>query len=385
MVAVSLRATHSGKLERWLGPEKVEQISDSMRGWYGPPIYVGNMPSGSGVFATGDGDFIGRLVGGDLGSWKDRAWDFLKTKQRALARASRRMGAKAPVTAYAGFASFSDFLAELSVKQQIIGPFVKVGVTGVAGVTNTLWYEGSQPAAGATAAALASGTNHTKSTTGAIQFVNAASGDTLHLIGAAVNVSLSPNTLLLYDRIWAGEPAINTTGAQTVTMTPARYASLTETAQDYCGGNFAFVEVRVVLPATAHNWTLQYVDQAGNAAENAPVLTGVSSAIAKRLDHTSAAPWFIPLNAPDSGISDITQITLSATLASGSPCLVLGHPLAMWPLLMGGNATALFDHVNGSAPWIPRIFDDACLAMMEINKASTSAVTYNGLLYANAG
>lgn len=385
MVDVSLRSTHSTKLERWLGPEKVAVVSESMRGWYGPPVFLGNMPSGSAVFATGDGDFIGRLAGGDLGSWKDRAWDGLKRVQRSLARASRRMGAKAPVTAYAGFASFADFLAELSVKQQLIGPIVKVGVTGVTGITNTLWYEGNQPAAGATAGALASGTDHTKATTGALQFVNAAGGDTLHIIGASLFASVTGNCLLLYDRIWAGEPAINTTSAQTITMTPARYASLTSTAQNYCGGNFAFVEVRVVLPATAHNWTLQYSDQAGAAAENAPLLTGVSGAIAKRLDHTAAAPWFIPLNAGDSGISDLTQMTLSATLASGSPCLVLGHPLCMFPFVIPANYMHEFDRVNGSYPWIPRVFDDACLAFLELMKSQTGATTYNGVIYANAG
>ena len=385
MVSVSLRSTHSAKLERWLGSQRVEDVSSSMRGWYGPPVFLGNMPSGSGVFATGDGDFIGRLAGGDLGSWRDRAWDYLRSKQRALARASRRMGATAPASAYAGFASFSDFLAELSVKQQLIGPFVKVGVTGVTGITNTLWYEGSQPGAGATAAALAAGTDHSVATTGAMQFINAASGDTLHVIGAMLSANVAGNTLLLYDRIWAGEPAINVTTAQTITMTPARYASLTATAQDYCGGNFAFVEVRGALPATAHNWTLQYVDQAGNAAENAPALTGVSSAIAKRLDHTTNAPWFIPLNATDSGISDLTQITLSATLASGNPCLVLGHPLAIFPLVMPAAYMHSFDQVNGSAPWIPRIFDNACLAWLELNKPGTGATTYNGTVMANAG
>jgi hypothetical protein len=381
----SYASANSAQLERWLGAARVEQLSQSMRGWYGPPILVGNMPrEGGAIFVCGDGDFIGRVGGGEFGSWHDRAWDMLKRVQKSLARASRRTAHSSPQHAYSGFASFSDFLAELSVKQQIIGPISKIGVTGILGISFTLWYETGQPPTGATAAALAAGTNHTKATTGALQFTNAQSGDTLHVIGAELACSAQGNTLLLYDRIWAGEPAINTTGAQTITMTPARYASLTNTAQDYCGGNFAFVEVRVVLPATAHTWTLQYSDQAGNAAENAAAITGVSSAAAKRLDHTTVGQFFIPLNTGDSGISDLTQITLSATLASGSPCLVLAHPLEFFPLAMPAWTFHKFDSVNGGPPWIPRVFDDACLAL-EISKPSTTAATYSGVFKANAG
>jgi hypothetical protein len=41
---VSALATHAGQLERWLGRETVEQLSASMRDWYGPPVALAGVP-----------------------------------------------------------------------------------------------------------------------------------------------------------------------------------------------------------------------------------------------------------------------------------------------------------------------------------------------------
>ena len=60
-----MRHTHSDRLERWLGADKVAQVSAAMCNrdakWYGSPIAVHGVPGL--VYATKDGDGwkIGRV------------------------------------------------------------------------------------------------------------------------------------------------------------------------------------------------------------------------------------------------------------------------------------------------------------------------------------
>lgn len=285
-----------------------------------------------------------------------------------------------PRIAGAGFTSLSDLINEATNggKSQFV-QFQRVGVTGVVAAHNTLWFEGSVPAAGAAGAALAGGTNCTRTTTGALgPQDNAAGGDTLHLVTGYVQATVASMTLLLYDRIWHGVPVI-TSGSgtpQTVTMTPARYAGTG--AGGTSKGNFAFVEISSALPATAHGWDFQYIDDNGNTAETSPTVTGLSSGIAKRLDTAIGGSYIAPLNAGDVGISDLTQWTLrTANLASGALNFALGHPLCLLPCSTAANQMVVLDGINSQFNLL-RIYDDACLALLEINKAATTATTYTG-------
>ena len=184
-----------------------------------------------------------------------------------------------------------------------------------------------------------------------------------------VNDAQAPRTWMLYDRIWHGNVLLNTTAAQTVTMTPARYST---TGNDGTSrGNVALVEVHsVTLTALAHTWTLQYVDHLGNAAENGPVETGLaSSAQVGAIDLNSTGPgfwqWCFRLNSGDLGISDLTQITLSATLAVGGINLVLAHPLGLFPGSDTVHGAVTYDCV-GSAFNMVKIETDACLGLLDV-------------------
>lgn len=329
------RAAHAQRAERWLGKDCLAQIlhgSEDLR----IPVPIVN---GDGLYAY-CGDLIGSIRGG-------------------------------------GFTSLSDLISEATTGgkiQKLL--YNKVGVTGAVGVANTLWFEGTVPAAGAAGAALAGGTDCTRTTTGALgPQTNATGGDTLHLTTMTGLATVAPNTLLLYDRIWHGVPLLNTTSGQTITHTLLRYA-----AAATAPGNFMFIEVTTALAATAHNWTVVYVDQDGNTGATTGAVAGVASAIAKRLDHAGIN---LPLAAGDSGFQDLTTITLSATLASGAVNLVCGHPLGFIPCPVA-NAMVVIDGIN-SAFNLVRIYDDACLALLEIYKSATTATTYVGDLTAVSG
>lgn len=363
-------ATHSAKLERYLGSEVVRDLSDRMRDWYGPPIAVAGVPGK--VFAHRGGDFRGRIASDGVASALCLADDFARHRLPAM---FRRWERKQRSRMNAGFASFADLLAEATAGKRREFAFQKVGTTGVAAVTNSLWRVGNLPAAGAAAAAAPGGTVPTSATTGTFGFDNPTGGDTQHFVLGAPVASVAGNTLLLYDRIFAVAKTMSSTTTEAVTGVPTRYQSTTAGAADSAEGNFLFVEVGSALGATAHNWTTcQYTDQGGTTAVNLPSLTGNTSAIVNRLDHPTSQ-WFAPLASGDTGIKALTQMQCSASV-TGAVDFVIGHPLAWMPCPIA-NMVCLADGVS-TAFNLVRIFDDACMAFLETTKPTTGATTYTG-------
>lgn len=368
-----MKSVHSGRIERWLGTEQVEHISKTMKGWYGPPIHLLDCPGS--VRVCGDGDFIGPFESGYFSSAMDSLAERIK-------RASRpRYG-----VINVGFSSLSDAIAELSGgKRQYIGGggINKVGTTGVVGVTNSLWAVGAQPAAGAAGSAAPGGRACSSSTAGALVFNNPSGTDTSHLIGADMAASVAANSLLLYDRIFDVAKTMNSSATEAVTGVPTRYQSTTATDQDSARGNFLFVEVGgTPLAATAHNWTTcTYKDQS-DVASTLPSLTGNSGAIVNRLDHP-AQQWFAPLETGDTGVKALTQMQCSASVATGVINFVIGHPIGVMAFPLA-NFLFPFDWLT-SRDLCPRIFDSACLSLLEITKSATTATTYTGTIQIGQG
>lgn len=367
---------HAGRLERYLGAEEIAQLQRSMRGWYGPPIPVARVPGR--VFARADGDFSGVLREGRFPSLLDRTYENLKM---AFARAVRRNMGKMS----AGFTSLDDLISEATAgAKRREFQFNKAGATGVVAVTNSLWGLGNQPAAGADGSAAPGGRAPDDATTGAFPFANPTGGDTQHFVSGYPVASVAGNTLLLYDRIFDVAKTMNSSATESVTGVPTRYQSSTATDADYAGGNFIFVEVGgTALAATAHNWTVcQYRNQAGTDNVTMPSLTGNSSAIARRLDHPTSQ-WFAPLATGDTGAKDLAQMQCSAAVATGVINFVIGHPLAWMPCPVI-NMVCVADGLN-SAFNLARVFDDACLAFLEVCKPATTATTYSGSFTTVAG
>jgi hypothetical protein len=368
--------THSQRLENYLGSDVVNDLSASMRDWYGPPIAVGNIP-GARIMAHAGGDFTGRMVGGQFASALDYQVDRLKLLSRRL---RRRQAGKLN----AGFASMSDLISEITVggKRREF-TFSKSGSTGVVGATNSLWGVGTQPAAGANGAVAPGGTVHVDSDTGAFAFANPAGGDTQHVLSGGFFGSVGSNCLLMYDRLFSVLKAPSSNTTQAVTGVPTRYQSTTVGAADSAEGNFLFMEATQALFAVVHNWTVcQYTDQAGNATITLPSVTGNSGNIAHRLD-MPVGSWFAPLATGDTGIQRLTQMQCSAATLTGNLNFVIGHPLAWIPISLA-NQIVILDAIN-SAFGLARIFDDACLAFLEVAKGATTATNYSGTFVTGAG
>lgn len=360
---MSALATHAAQLERWLGREAVESLSQRMAGWYGPPIAVGGVPGK--VFVTKGGDFRGTIKAGRFASAMDRA----EAVWRRIMRAARHGSPSA------GFASFADLVAEGSAGKKNRFAFQKVGTTGVVAATNTLWFVGNKPSAGAAAAAAPGGTVPTDATAGSFPFANPTGGDTQHFTLGNVLANVGGNQLLIYDRIFSVTKTMNSTATEAVTGVPTRYQNTVAGSADSAEGNFLIIECRTVLPATAHNWTTCLYNDQANVGSTLPSLAGNSSNIVNRLDMPTSQ-WFAPLEAGDTGIRSLTQMQCSAAVATGAIDFTIGHPLVWMPCRVA-NFLEQFDFVNTSFS-LARVFDDACLAFLEVSKSATGATTYTG-------
>jgi hypothetical protein len=368
MNVIKRRSTNASRLERYLGSE-AQRISDAARGWHGhDPILVG-VPSVRGVRVGGDGDFVGEVDAGGFASLLDR---IAERTERAVRKAATRS------TMGAGFSSLSDLISEATVGgkgQRLM--LQKSGTTGVVAASNSLWRRGAQPAEGAAAAAAPAGAALTSATPGALPLRNAAGGDTTHVVRADTVSSVAGNTLLLYDRLFEVNKTMSSTANETVSGEPTRYQSTTPGAADFAGNNFLFFECQAALSNTAHNWTAQYTSQNGTTAKEIQTLTGNASNIITRLDHPIASSWFAPLAAGDTGIRALTRMTCSASV-TGTIAAVIGRPLVFIPMPVANYMTVL-DGIN-TAFNLERVFDNACLALLEVNKPATGATNYSGMI-----
>jgi hypothetical protein len=379
-----LSSPNSSHLERWLGAATLQRLQRDMAGWYGPPIAIADVPGE--LMIAKDGDFIGRLAASNIpGGQYFSALDVIREAEIKRRKARARLaGHGAKQGGMAGFTSLSDLLNEATVSGKFTplqGNIQKNGTIAQAiGTTNSLWRLGASPGSGAAAAAAPGGTVPTSATTGAFTYTNPPGGDFMYVVGGDLQSTVASNSLLLYDRVFAVAINPNSTAAQPITGVPTRYQNAVANTADSTVGNFAFMEVGTVLAATAHNFTMSYRDQANNVAEAAPVTTGVNAASVNRVDH---AGWFIPLNATDTGIRNATDVTMSAAVATGAMDLVIGHPVSWFAFALANIATP-FDFVfQRMAPG--RIFDNACLALLEVGKGSTTATTYTGTIWAAWG
>jgi hypothetical protein len=355
-----MKNTHSAQLERWLGTEEVERLSQSMRGWYGPPIAIAGVPGR--VYACGDGDFCGPIRGGY----------YMNLADYALQRYRRIMRESAKRNRYTlhGFSSLSDLISEATTggKSQI-RTYSKTGVAAPAvNASQALWGVGALPGAGANAAAAPGGTIPTNTTTGGLQQANATGGDTLHLT-TWTGLSSQVGSVMLYDYMY-GVNINHATTANTVTGVPTRYQDAT------AAGSFLSGRVTTVLGATAHNVTVTYVDQAGNAAE-AGTAQAIRVSSAVQTVPLTQPQWFYNLNGADTGLRSVTSIALSAA-STGNVDWFIGHPLAILPQL-AVNTSFVLDGIN-SAFSLERVYDNACLALLELFKSATGAATISGMV-----
>ncbi|CAB4179982.1 hypothetical protein UFOVP1040_16 [uncultured Caudovirales phage] len=371
-----MKPVHSQRLERWLGTERIEQLSRNFRGWYGPPVALLDVPGG--VVVNGDGDFSGKF---ERGFYVNAADALHQAVKRAM-RMRPRYG-----VLNAGFASISDALSEASAgKRQMAhgGMVSKVGLApGSTGSCTDFWYPATNnPTAGATAST-AAGAGQDATTAGAMIFTNPTGGDTTHLTGADFSCNTANHAIMLIDRLGASLRTASSSGNDTVTFTQSRYNSTTPGAADYAGGNFVYPVARGgALGAFAHNWTGQYTDQGGNTAQAFATTAGINACQQNRLD-LPVNTWFWPLASGDTGVKALTQTACSVATVTGSCEFVLAHPIGIMTFPTA-NLFYPFDWLT-NRDQAPRVMDSACLSMLGLPQPASAAITVGGLIYLTQG
>ncbi len=358
-------------VSRWLGDEITQKLVTGMERWYGPPIPVAH--SGR-IAVTKGGHFVGRLPKGRFSNLIDF------TIERA-ALAMRRSVRKSRGKLYAGFSSLSDLISEATAggKAQMLS-WVKAGTAGIAGRSNSLWNVASVPPAGGVGGTTGTGRPCLRTTTGAMIQQNATGGDQLHVTTVpSYMASVAGQVLLMYDRLWDMTHTMTVDPRAVDTANPpGRY----QTAA-LAPGNFLSGEVTTVLPAATPTIAFTYVDQDGNAAQVGPTLSTIASAAAVNTIPFTLPNWFYPINGDDTGIQSITNVDLSAAMASGVVNWFIGHPLIFMPVGLA-NTPLIIDGIN-SAFNLARVFDDACLCFLELWKSATTATNWWGAIQLVSG
>lgn len=192
--------------------------------------------------------------------------------------------------------------------------------------------------------------------------------------GAATGVG----NLILVDMqgYWPGI-STNSASTQTLSGTPSlRYANGE-------GCRLYFVQT-VAAGATPHNISLSYTNSGGTGSRSlGATVSMTASAIVTHISHTGTAANnfapFLPLQAGDTGVRNVSSVTFSAASGAGTGALVLARPLLSLPLITGFNLTER-DCIS-MLPSLPRVLDGACLVWLYYTYAATGATTlFNGNL-----
>jgi hypothetical protein len=383
-----VKHTHSDRLERWLGAERVAQLSAEFKDFY-YPVAVHGIPGN--VFIMPGGDFTGEIKAGQFMSKEDGAELTIQKLYRRAQKAQRKDNALKVLSriikaedrqllSVGAFASIDAVVAAFTGGKGQVMQFSKTGVASNAiGNANDLWTRVGTPVAGAASSAAPGGRVPTASTAGALQFKNLGTADSGHYLNWALNASVINNSLMLYDRIFDVVKTMNSTATQAVTGVPDRYVSTTPGNIEYSGGNFCFpANPTTVLAATAHNWTVcQYTDDGGTGGASFQSVAGVSACVVGGVDLV-AGQWFMPLASGDVGITALTQMQCSAAVATGTIDFVIGHPIAINACPIA-NIACLDDGLYTSLN-LSTILDNACLTFLELPKPATTATTYSGIL-----
>lgn len=253
-------------------------------------------------------------------------------------------------------ATFSNLDAVIAA---LPGQHLRLGKNGFTGEGNgtwhSLWKVAGNPSAASTPPT-GNGEIPTKSTTGAVPFLNASVGNKLHLGKASVSAG-SVGTLVIYDRLWHNSGFSGaSTSAQTIASPP------TLTRPDALGaGVEIWGEVYTAMGATASTFTATYTNQDGTAGQQATYVMPANALTVGQIFPFAFATG-------DTGARTISQVQLSAsTGTAGDFGLVLLRRLAEIPVKIAGGGELL----DAFQLALENIDNDACLTFMWFANATT--------------
>jgi len=229
--------------------------------------------------------------------------------------------------------------------------------THVANFWHSYWAATAIPGAGTLATGnTTAGVIQTEATAGAMPFADPTGGAFSYIAGASV-VSTVSGTVLLYDRCFALGALTPTSGAY---PGPVTGTALNRPADG--AGCLIAAEIVTGLSAAAHTVTITYINQNGGTGRTATVVLPASAGIGR--------VFWATLQAGDSGVRRITDVSGSATPPTGTFNLLI-----IRPLLQVGVVANVPRSLGIPETGLRPLYADTCAALMFYNPVGTTAAT----------
>jgi hypothetical protein len=250
------------------------------------------------------------------------------------------------------FSTLEEIKTALAIAQR--REFLKNSLTAeAAGTHQSLWKAAGWPAAGAnpTNGAGLNGSIPTKATLGAIPFTNPSGGALQHLLHLALSGTVQ-GKLILYDRLWHNSGMSGTqTTVDTSLSTPPDL-----TRPDANGaGTEVWGEIYTAIGTGSNTLNFKYTNQAGTTNR-----TGFYVNTTGWLD-TAGQMFPMTLQNGDTGVRKCTAYHWStSTGTAGNFGFVILRRIVEIPLPIT-DKVGIFEFMRLG---LPRVYDDACLALM---------------------
>jgi len=227
-----------------------------------------------------------------------------------------------------------------------------------AGTWHSLWQAAGAPPAGAIPTSYASGTLYIANdeTLGAFKFTNPQAPALTNLLQIVCSGS-TIEKLVVYDRLWACSGLTTAASGTLTVVTPGAL----DRPDAVGAGVEAWGEVYVAPGATTATWTLNYLDQDGNAGVSNYVHPANAESIGQMF------PWLRASG--DTGIQSVASVYFSASSGTaGNIGITLLRRIAEFPIQIANVGDILDAFFLG----MPRVYDDACLAFMVMCSATNT-------------
>lgn len=302
-------------------------------------------------------------------------WNELFDDERLAIELSSRPMAGATITSYDGIINAR---AGGNAEDRVIA---KASFTTTASNWFDVFRATGAPTAGVYNATTApTGTNMNRATTGAwsLGLTNPTGGNKKYLLTMGFNSTVAKNFGILVDML-------TQSGAFRLTVVTAETVATPPTLLRYATG--AGVQMSLVVTtassATAHTFTVTYMNQAGTAGQTVVLSAPATATIASQLAYpTGIGSPFVGFQAGDYGAREFKQGQSNTALAAGVLVGVLSYPLAFVPGLAANTYVerdstvqidGLLELVLGSDSSL------GCLNMF-VNDNSTSLGAFNCFL-----
>lgn len=179
-------------------------------------------------------------------------------------------------------------------------------------------------------------------------------------LGRLVAAMTQPCVLLLCDRIWDCQPAVNSTLGQTITSPslPARDAL----GQTNGLGVMMGIEIVAAASATAAVISLTYTNSAGSGSKTGTFID-LPTAVAPPIGRF----FRIGYQAGDLGVQSVQTVTFSTAWTSGTIALVAYRVIAKLDLQLA-SVPNMLDVISGG---FPQIYNGSCLFFIMIPSTTT--------------